>query len=107
MSRRLGFRSRCSSTKTGHKVSKSIGRGVTAEQWTRYAPIEVLKYFLLLNPRRARKLFLDAIPQYVDDYLDALRAWAAAPELRAAQLAAGAGAAERERRAASTRSSAS
>jgi len=64
----------------GHKVSKSVGRGVTVEQWTRYAPIEVLKYFLLLNPRRARKLFLEAIPQYVDDYLDALRAYAAAPE---------------------------
>jgi lysyl-tRNA synthetase class 1 len=64
----------------GHKVSKSVGRGVTVEQWTRYAPIEVLKYFLLLNPRRARKLFLEAIPQYVDDYLDALRAYSAAPE---------------------------
>ena len=64
----------------GHKVSKSVGRGVTVAQWTRYAPIEVLKYFLLLNPRRARKLFLEAIPQYVDDYLDALRAYAAAPE---------------------------
>jgi lysyl-tRNA synthetase, class I len=63
----------------GHKVSKSVGRGVTLDQWTRYAPIEVLKYFLLLNPRRARKLFLEAIPQYVDDYLDALRAYAAAP----------------------------
>jgi lysyl-tRNA synthetase class 1 len=64
----------------GHKVSKSVGRGVTVDQWTRYAPIEVLKYFLLLNPRRARKLFLEAIPQYVDDYLDALRAYASAPE---------------------------
>ncbi len=64
----------------GHKVSKSVGRGVTVEQWTRYAPIEVLKYFLLLNPRRARKLFLDAIPQYVDDYLDAIRAYAAASQ---------------------------
>lgn len=64
----------------GHKVSKSIGRGVTVEQWTRYAPIEVLKYFLLLNPRRARKLFIEAIPQYVDEYLDALREYADAPE---------------------------
>ena len=62
----------------GHKVSKSVGRGVSVDQWPRYAPIEVLKYFLMLNPRRARKLFLEAIPQYVDDYLDALRAWSAA-----------------------------
>jgi len=57
----------------GHKVSKSVGRGVGVEQWRRYAPIEVLKYFLLLNPRRARKLFIESIPQYVDEYLDALR----------------------------------
>jgi len=64
----------------GHKVSKSVGRGVTVDQWTRYAPIEVLKMFLLLNPRRARKLFLEAIPQYVDEYLDAMREYAAASE---------------------------
>ena len=64
----------------GHKVSKSVGRGVTVDQWTRYAPIEVLKFFLLLNPRRARKLFLEAIPQYVDEYLDAVREYAAASE---------------------------
>src|SRR5260370_35691407 len=59
----------------GHKVSKSVGRGVTVDQWQRYAPIEVLKYFLILNPRRARKLFIESIPQYVDEYLDELRAY--------------------------------
>lgn len=74
----LGFPFEMFLDEQGHKVSKSVGRGVTADQWTRYAPIEVLKYFLLLNPRRARKLFVEAIPQYVDDYLDALRAYAAA-----------------------------
>ena len=67
----------------GHKVSKSIGRGVTVEQWERYAPIEVLKFFLLTNPRRARKLFLATIPQYVDEYLDALREYALAPNREA------------------------
>ena len=53
---------------------------MTVDQWTRYAPIEVLKYFLLLNPRRARKLFLEAIPQYVDEYLDAVREYDAGVE---------------------------
>ena len=72
----LGFPFEMFLDEEGHKVSKSVGRGVTVDQWTRYAPIEVLKYFLLLNPRRARKLFLEAIPQYVDEYLDALRAYA-------------------------------
>jgi lysyl-tRNA synthetase class 1 len=76
----LGFPFEMYLDEEGHKVSKSVGRGVGVEQWRRYAPIEVLKYFLILNPRRARKLFLDSIPQYVDDYLEALRAWAAADE---------------------------
>jgi lysyl-tRNA synthetase, class I len=76
----LGFPFEMYLDEAGHKVSKSIGRGVGVEQWRRYAPIEVLKYFLILNPRRARKLFLEAIPQYVDDYLDALREWARADD---------------------------
>jgi lysyl-tRNA synthetase class 1 len=71
----LGFAFEMYLDEEGHKVSKSVGRGVGVEQWRRYAPIEVLKYFLILNPRRARKLFLDSIPQYVDEYLDALREW--------------------------------
>jgi lysyl-tRNA synthetase, class I len=76
----LGFPFEMFLDEEGRKVSKSVGRGVTVDQWTRYAPIEVLKMFLLLNPRRARKLFLEAIPQYVDEYLDALRAYAAASD---------------------------
>jgi lysyl-tRNA synthetase, class I len=71
----LGFPFEMYLDEEGHKVSKSVGRGVTVDQWVRYAPIEVLKYFLILNPRRARKLFLEAIPQYVDEYLDVLREW--------------------------------
>jgi lysyl-tRNA synthetase, class I len=76
----LGFPFEMYLDEEGHKVSKSVGRGVGVEQWRRYAPIEVLKYFLILNPRRARKLFLEAIPQYVDEYLDALREWSGADE---------------------------
>src|SRR6516225_3664985 len=74
----LGFPFEMYLDEEGHKVSKSVGRGVGVEQWRRYAPIEVLKYFLILNPRRARKLFLEAIPQYVDEYLVALHEWARA-----------------------------
>ena len=76
----LGFPFEMYLDEEGHKVSKSVGRGVGVEQWRRYAPIEVLKYFLILNPRRARKLFLEAIPQYVDEYLVALREWAQADD---------------------------
>jgi lysyl-tRNA synthetase, class I len=74
----LGFAYEMFLDEEGRKVSKSIGRGVTVDQWLRYAPIEVLKYFLILNPRRARKLFIESIPQYVDEYLDELRQWAQA-----------------------------
>jgi lysyl-tRNA synthetase class 1 len=81
----LGFPFEMFLDEEGRKVSKSVGRGVSVDQWQRYAPIEVLKYFLLLNPRRARKLFLEAIPQYVDDYLDALREYAAAPNAEASR----------------------
>jgi lysyl-tRNA synthetase, class I len=76
----LGFPFEMYLDEEGHKVSKSVGRGVGIEQWRRYAPIEVLKYFLILNPRRARKLYLEAIPQYVDEYLAALREWAQADD---------------------------
>ncbi len=76
----LGFAFEMYLDEEGHKVSKSIGRGVGVEQWRRYAPIEVLKYFLILNPRRARKLFLESIPQYTDEYLEELRKWATADE---------------------------
>jgi lysyl-tRNA synthetase class 1 len=77
----LGFAFEMFLDEEGHKVSKSVGRGVTVEQWSRYAPIEVLKYFLILNPRRARKLFLESIPQYVDEYLETLRAWSTSDEI--------------------------
>ncbi|HLK87013.1 MAG TPA: lysine--tRNA ligase [Candidatus Binataceae bacterium] len=76
----LGFPFEMYLDEEGHKVSKSIGRGVGVEQWRRYAPIEVLKFFLILNPRRARKLFLESIPQYTDEYLEALREWSAMGE---------------------------
>ncbi|HKV56033.1 MAG TPA: lysine--tRNA ligase [Candidatus Binataceae bacterium] len=76
----LGFAFEMYLDEEGHKVSKSVGRGVGVEHWRRYAPIEVLKYFLILNPRRARKLFLESIPQYVDEYLDALREWNSADD---------------------------
>ncbi len=75
----LGFHYELYLDEGGRKISKSVGRGVGVEQWQRYAPIEVLKYFIFLHPKRARRLFLEAIPQYVDEYLEELRAYAVAP----------------------------
>ena len=57
----------------GRKISKSVGRGLTVDAWVEYAPIESLLFYILQNPRRARRLFWDVVPKCVDDYLEALR----------------------------------
>ncbi|MEW6751073.1 MAG: lysine--tRNA ligase [Candidatus Latescibacterota bacterium] len=57
----------------GRKISKSVGRGLSVEQWTRYAPLESLLYYLFANPQRARRLYWDVVPRCVDEYLAELR----------------------------------
>ncbi len=51
------------------KLSKSIGGGLTIEEWLRYAPQESLSYFLYLSPQKAKILRFDIIPKNVDDYI--------------------------------------
>ena len=58
---------------TGKKISKSVGEGLTVDAWLDYAPIESLLYFLFQNPKKQRRLFFDAIPKCVDDYLEELK----------------------------------
>jgi lysyl-tRNA synthetase class 1 len=57
----------------GEKISKSIGNGVSMEQWLRYAPVESLSYFIFREPRQAKKLYIDMIPRTMDEYLDNLK----------------------------------
>ncbi len=57
----------------GEKISKSRGNGIAVEQWLAYAPPESLSLFMYQQPRRAKRLFFDAIPKMVDDYLTFLR----------------------------------
>jgi lysyl-tRNA synthetase, class I len=59
----------------GEKISKSIGKGLTVDQWLEYAPIESLSHWLFYNPRQARRLHEGIIPQEVDAYLKDLRAY--------------------------------
>ncbi|PPE03827.1 lysine--tRNA ligase [Holospora curviuscula] len=56
----------------GHKISKSVGNGLTLDEWLRYAPLESLAYFMYPNPGRAKRLFFDIIPRTVDEYLGLL-----------------------------------
>ncbi|MGE3931607.1 MAG: lysine--tRNA ligase [Rhodospirillaceae bacterium] len=54
----------------GEKISKSKGNGLSVEEWLTYAPPESLALFMFNAPRKAKRLYFDAIPRQVDDYLD-------------------------------------
>ena len=60
----------------GEKISKSKGNGLAVEDWLKYAPHESLALFMYQQPRRAKRLFFDAIPKTVDEYLGYLDAFA-------------------------------
>jgi len=57
----------------GQKISKSKGTGLTVDEWLRYAPQESLSLFMYTSPQRAKKLYFDVIPKYVDDYIHLLK----------------------------------
>ncbi len=56
----------------GEKISKSIGNGLSVEEWLRYAPPESLALFMYQKPKTAKRLFFDIIPRNIDDYLQHL-----------------------------------
>jgi lysyl-tRNA synthetase, class I len=60
----------------GHKISKSVGKGISVDGWQDYAPVESLLAFLYQNPRKAKRLHYDVIPMFVDQYLKQLSNWA-------------------------------
>jgi lysyl-tRNA synthetase class 1 len=75
----------------GEKISKSRGNGLTIDEWLAYAPQESLAYYMYQNPRRAKKLYFDVIPQQTDEYLQFLEKYEqarhpVAPEGRAQDL---------------------
>ncbi len=57
------------------KISKSKGNGLAVEDWLKYAPSESLSLFMYQQPRRAKRLFFDAIPKAVDEYIAHLDAF--------------------------------
>ncbi len=59
----------------GRKISKSVGKGISVDRWMSYAPIESLLAFLYQNPRKAKRLQYETIPQFTDQYLKQLRDW--------------------------------
>jgi len=59
----------------GEKISKSVGNGISVEQWLRYASPESLSLYMFKKPKSAKKLFFDVIPKTVDDYLNHLNSF--------------------------------
>ncbi len=59
----------------GKKISKSVGKGITVDGWQEYAPVESLLAFLYQNPRKAKRLTWDTIPNFTDQYLKQLAEW--------------------------------
>lgn len=55
--------------KEGKKISKSVGNGLSFDDWIKYSPSISLNWFLSQNPRKARKIYLDMVPSTVDTYL--------------------------------------
>lgn len=53
----------------GQKISKSVGNGVSIEEWLSYGTDESLSYFMYHAPKRAKRLFFDVIPKATDEYL--------------------------------------
>jgi lysyl-tRNA synthetase class 1 len=53
----------------GQKISKSKGNGLSVDEWLAYGPEESLALFMFQKPRAAKRLYFDAIPRAVDDYL--------------------------------------
>ncbi len=53
----------------GQKISKSKGNGLSVDEWLGYGPEESLALFMFQKPRAAKRLYFDAIPKAVDDYI--------------------------------------
>ncbi|VAW02889.1 Lysyl-tRNA synthetase (class I) [hydrothermal vent metagenome] len=56
----------------GRKISKSIGNGLTINEWLRYASPESLQLFMYQKPMTAKRLYFDIIPKNVDEYFSHL-----------------------------------
>lgn len=54
---------------TGKKISKSVGKGLSVENFTRWGTKESLNYLMFKNPRQQKKLSTDTVIQYMDEVL--------------------------------------
>tara|TARA_Y100000741_G_C18253759_1_gene558183 strand:+ start:946 stop:2532 length:1587 start_codon:yes stop_codon:yes gene_type:complete len=57
----------------GEKISKSVGNGISVDDWLRYASPESLSLYMFQKPKSAKKLFFDVIPKSIDEYFSHLK----------------------------------
>lgn len=55
----------------GQKISKSVGKGLTIDEWRKYAPLDSLAWFIYQSPQKAKKFYHEMIPRSTDKYLGA------------------------------------
>jgi lysyl-tRNA synthetase, class I len=60
----------------GQKISKSLGNGLTIDEWLRYASPQSLSLYMFQKPRAAKRLYFDVIPRAADEYYQFLDAYA-------------------------------
>tara|TARA_B100000579_G_scaffold167870_1_gene136573 strand:+ start:311 stop:1855 length:1545 start_codon:yes stop_codon:yes gene_type:complete len=53
----------------GEKISKSVGNGITVDEWLKFSPKESLELFMYQNPQRAKRLYFDVIPKTTDEFI--------------------------------------
>ena len=53
----------------GEKISKSIGNGISVDDWLKFSPRQSLELFMFQNPTRAKRLYFDVIPKMTDEFL--------------------------------------
>lgn len=60
----------------GRKIAKSIGNGLTIDEWLRYGPQESLAFYLYREPKKAKKLYASLVPRAIDEYWQARERYA-------------------------------
>ena len=63
-----GFNYQLFLDENGKKISKSIGNGISIDEWLTYASPESLSLYVFQAPKKAKKLYFDVIPKAVDEY---------------------------------------
>lgn len=63
-----GFNYQLFLDENGKKISKSLGNGISIDEWLTYASPESLSLYVFQAPKKAKKLHFDVIPKTVDEY---------------------------------------